>query len=58
MGLTGETTKFPDSVFYGGANTNSVLTSADKKIITMLYAEGFYNGMNIDQVRSMVYIPG
>jgi hypothetical protein len=58
LGLTGETTKFPDSVFYAGENTNTVLTTADKKIITMLYAEGFYNGMNIDQVRSMVYIPG
>jgi hypothetical protein len=58
LGLTGESTKFPDSVFYAGENTNRVLTTADKKIITMLYAEGFYNGMNIDQVRNIVYIPG
>jgi hypothetical protein len=57
MGLTGETTKFPDSVFYAGENTNTVLSSADKKIIAMLYAQGFYNGMNIDQVRNIIYIP-
>jgi hypothetical protein len=42
MGLTGETTEFPDSVFYAGENTNAVLTTADKKIITMLYAQGNY----------------
>jgi hypothetical protein len=42
MGLTGETTKFSDSVFYAGENTNAVLTSADKKVITMLYSRGYY----------------
>jgi len=57
MGLTGESTKFPDSVFYAGENTNTVLSSADKKIISMLYADGFYNGMNIDQIRNIIYIP-
>jgi hypothetical protein len=56
MGLTGESTKFPDSVFYAGENTNTVLTSADRKIITMLYSQGYYNGMSLDQVERIVYI--
>ncbi len=56
MGLTGESTKFPDSVFYAGENTNVNLTSADRKIITMLYSQGNYNGMSLDQVERIVYI--
>jgi hypothetical protein len=56
MGLTGESTKFPDSVFYAGENTNTVLTSADRKIITMLYSPAYYHGMSLDQVERIVYI--
>lgn len=57
MGLAGESTKFSDSVFYAGENTNTVLTSADKKIIAMLYSDGFYNGMTINSIRRIIYIP-
>lgn len=57
MGLTGESTKFSDSVFYAGENTNINLTSADKKIISMLYAQGVYNGMTVDDLRRVIYIP-
>jgi hypothetical protein len=57
MGLTGESALFPDSVFYAGENTNYELTTADRKIIGMLYQNGLYNGMTLDSVRSIVYIP-
>jgi hypothetical protein len=57
MGLTGESTKFSDSVFFAGENTNVDLTTADKKIISMLYAQGVYNGMTIDSLRRVIYIP-
>lgn len=57
MGLTGESARFPDSVFYAGDNTNHELTAADKKIITMLYQDGLYNGMSLEEVRKFVYIP-
>jgi hypothetical protein len=57
MGLTGESTKFSDSVFYAGENTNINLTSADKKIISMLYAQGVYNGMTMEELRKVIYLP-
>ncbi|OPY34796.1 MULTISPECIES: DUF2927 domain-containing protein [unclassified Methanoregula] len=57
MGLTGESAIFPDSVFYAGDNTNYQLTTADKKVIGTLYQDGLYNGMTLDEVRKVVYIP-
>jgi Protein of unknown function (DUF2927) len=57
MGLTGDTTKFTDSVFYAGENTNVDLSPVDKKVIAMLYGEGFSNGMTVEDIRKIVYIP-
>jgi hypothetical protein len=57
MGMTGETTKFSDSVFYAGENTNIDLTSADKRVINILYQTAFYNGMTMDELRKYVYLP-
>ena len=57
MGLTGETTKYPDSIFYAGENTNIDLALVDKRAITMLYEPGFANGMNADDLRERLYIP-
>jgi Protein of unknown function (DUF2927) len=57
MGLTGESTKFTDSVFYAGENTNVDLSSADKKIINMLYSQGFYNDMTMEELRKVIYLP-
>jgi hypothetical protein len=57
LGLTGETTKFPDSVFYAAENTNADLTPVDKKVIAMLYAQGFENGMTMEELRKVVYLP-
>jgi Protein of unknown function (DUF2927) len=57
MGMTGETTKFSDSVFYAGENTNTDLTSSDKKVINILYQTAFYNSMTMDELRKYVYLP-
>ena len=57
MGLTGETTKYPDSVFSATENTNVDFTPVDKKAIAILYEPGLYNGMTMDQIRSILYIP-
>ena len=57
MGLTGESSKFPDSVFYAGENTNVNLTSADKKVIAMLYTDGNYNGMTMEDLQKVIYLP-
>ena len=57
LGLTGETTKYPDSVFYAGENTNVELSSIDKKAIAMLYESQFYNGMNAEGLRYVIYSP-
>jgi hypothetical protein len=57
MGLTGETTKYPDSVFSATENTNVDFTPVDKKAIAILYEPGLYNGMTMDQIRNIIYIP-
>lgn len=57
MGMTGETTKFSDSVFYAGENTNIDLTSSDKRVINILYQTAFYNGMTMEELRKYIYLP-
>jgi hypothetical protein len=57
MGLTGETAKYPDSVFYVGENTNVDFSPIDKKAIAMLYETQFYNGMNAEGLRQVLYVP-
>jgi hypothetical protein len=57
MGLTGETTKYPDSIFYAGENTNVEFAPVDKRAIAMLYESQFYNGMNAEGLRATIYVP-
>lgn len=57
MGLTGETTKYPDSIFYAEENTNIEFAPVDKRAVTMLYESGFANGMNADDLRQNLYTP-
>jgi hypothetical protein len=57
MGMTGESPKFSDSVFYAAENTNADLTPVDKKVISMLYAQGFANGMTMEDLRKVIYLP-
>jgi hypothetical protein len=57
MGLTGETTKYPDSIFYAEENSNIEFAPVDKRAIAMLYESGFTNGMNADDLRQNLYTP-
>ena len=57
MGLTGETTKYPDSLFYAGENTNVNFAPVDTRAIAMLYNSGFTNGVAADDLRRIIYIP-
>jgi hypothetical protein len=56
LGVTGETTKYPDSLFYAGENTNTKLNSIDKAAIAILYRPGLANGMTIMDLRKIMYI--
>jgi hypothetical protein len=57
MGLTGDSAIFSDSVFYAGDNSNTNLSSADKKIISMLYTDGVYSGMTMEELQKKIYLP-
>jgi hypothetical protein len=57
MGMTGDSPKFSDSVFYAADNTNDELTAADRKVITMLYTQGAYNGMTMEELQKIIYLP-
>jgi hypothetical protein len=57
MGLTGETTRYPDSIFYAEENTNVNFAPIDTKAIAMLYNSGFSNGMTGEDLRRIIYIP-
>jgi hypothetical protein len=55
MGETGDTTLYPESLFYSGENTR--LSPADRKAIALLCEPGRANGMNIEDLRKRVYLP-
>jgi hypothetical protein len=57
MGLTGDTLKYPDSIFSATENTNVDIALVDKKAIAMLYAQGFANGMTMEDLKKVIYIP-
>ena len=56
LGVTGETQKYPDSLFYSGVNTNVNLTYVDRGAIAILYGPGLYPGMTVDDIRRIMYI--
>jgi hypothetical protein len=56
MGLTGETAKYADSIFYAGDNENVELSYLDRKVVEMMYEPGLVNGMTIDDLRKVIYI--
>ena len=56
LGLTGETDEYTDSLFYAADNSNAKLSPIDKKVVTMLYEPGLYNGMNMQALKQVIYI--
>lgn len=57
MGLTGETTKYPDSIFYAQENSNVNLVPVDKKAIAILYEPGLWSGMTAEDLSKIINIP-
>ena len=57
LGVTGETDKYPDSLFYSGENTNVNLTYADRGAIAILYGPGLSPGMTADDVKKDPLFP-
>jgi hypothetical protein len=57
LGVTGETTKYPDSVFFAEDNTNTRLSTADKKAVAILYGTGISQGMTLEDLRKVIYFP-
>ena len=58
LGFRGESLMYPDSVFYYADNTNTKLTLIDKKAIQIMYGPGLRPGMNVSEVRGVVYVRG
>jgi hypothetical protein len=56
LGATGETAKYPDSLFYSGDNTNVNLTPVDRSAIGVMYGPGIYHGMTVEDIRKVMYI--
>jgi hypothetical protein len=56
LGVTGETQKYPDSLFYAGDNTNVNLTPVDQGAIAILYGPGLSPGMSVDDIRKVMLI--
>jgi hypothetical protein len=54
LGVTGETQKYPDSLFYSGENTNVNLTYVDRGAIAILFGPGLHSGMTADDVRKII----
>jgi hypothetical protein len=54
LGFYGEDTKYPDSVFYPGANNSSQLSIVDLKALQLMYGKKITNGMTKSNVRSMI----
>jgi hypothetical protein len=54
LGFTGETTKYPDSLFYAGANNVTQPSSIDWDAIQLMYGNKIINGMTKSTVRSLI----
>jgi hypothetical protein len=57
LGVTGETARYPDSLFYAAENTNTRLNIADKKAIAILYGPALGDGMTLEDLRKVMYFP-
>lgn len=54
MGFYGETSKYPDSLFYAGVNNASQPSDIDWKAIQLMYGQKVTNGMTKSTVKSLV----
>jgi len=57
LGVTGDSTISPGSLFYAGENTNTALNEIDRKAVAILYEPGLANTMTMVDLRNVMYIP-
>ena len=55
-GVKGDTLTYPDSVFYSEDNNNTKITPIDRKALEILFGGGLSNGMNVDDVKKVIYL--
>ncbi len=56
MGLPGEDTDYPDSIFYSGSENTTQLSEMDWKIVQLLYGAKITSGLTSDRVKAL--LPG
>jgi hypothetical protein len=56
LGFKGETLKYPDSIFYYQGNNVTGLSLVDEKAARIMYGQGLYNGMTVDDVKKRVFL--
>lgn len=55
LGVKGETLIYSDSLFFYEDTNNTGLTFIDKKAIEILFEQGLYNGMSVEDVKKVIY---
>jgi hypothetical protein len=56
LGLIGDTDQYRDSLFYSGINSNTALSLIDREAVRILYGTSLTPGMNINEVKSLLFI--
>jgi hypothetical protein len=56
LGFVGETTDYPDSIFYSGSNTTAQLSVIDWKTVALMYSGKITPGMSFDRAKSLLQI--
>ncbi|MCX6701144.1 MAG: hypothetical protein NTV68_14720 [Methanomicrobiales archaeon] len=56
LGFKGSTMKYPDSIFFDSGNDVTSLSKIDSKAVQIMYGQGMYQGMTVDDVKKRVLI--
>jgi len=56
LGFKGETTDYPDSIFYSGSDTTVQLSAIDWKVIGLMYSGKITPGMTFDRVKALLMV--
>jgi hypothetical protein len=54
LGFTGETSKYPDSLFYAGSTNATQLSTIDWDALQLMYGSKITNGMSKSSVRGIL----
>jgi hypothetical protein len=56
LGFPGETTTYPDSIFYSGSDTVTSLNKIDLKALELMYSTKISNGMDLYKIKQLLFI--